>query len=179
MFQVRWKGVLHDGWQRIHGSHSPVIIGKVVRELGSNFQVGFHNKIHVLCLKLFDKESELNWLLFHDVLVTSRVYVRTVCPIRYDWVKELLPKLHQVEAYELSSVAKEEVTDDELIRWEKREAAKRQQGVKRNQLDRSFMISSFQKFYWLNQPHANTHLGPSPHRGVHGGGHGEAEEAKH
>lgn len=82
--------------------------------------------------KLFDKEADLNWLIFHDVLVTSRVFVRTVCPIRYDWVKDLLPKLHQVDVYELSSVAKEEVTEDEIIEWEKREAAKRQQGVKQN-----------------------------------------------
>lgn len=79
--------------------------------------------------KLNDKEAELNWVIFHDVLVTSRVFVRTVCPIRYDWVKDLLPKLHEVDVYELSSVAKEEVTEDEITKWEKREAAKRQQGV--------------------------------------------------
>lgn len=86
-------------------------------------------------LKLYDKEAELNWIIFHDVLVTSRVFVRTVCPIRYDWVKDLLPKLHEVDVYELSSVAKEEVTENEIIKWEKREAAKRQQGVLENSLD--------------------------------------------
>ncbi|KAG9348510.1 hypothetical protein JZ751_002246 [Albula glossodonta] len=75
---------------------------------------------------LFDQEAELDWIIFHDVLVTSRVYVRTVCPIRYDWVKDLLPKLHEVDAYELSSVAREEVTDEEVTRWEAKEAAKRQ-----------------------------------------------------
>lgn len=74
------------------------------------------------------------------MLVTSRVFVRTVCPIRYDWVKDLLPKLHQVDAYELSSVAKEEVTEDEIIRWEKREAAKRQQGVTTTNLIRFLEI---------------------------------------
>ncbi|XP_041849990.1 probable ATP-dependent RNA helicase DHX40 [Melanotaenia boesemani] len=78
---------------------------------------------------LFDQEAELNWIIFHDVLVTSRVYVRTVCPIRYEWVKDLLPKLHEVDAYELSSVAREEVTDEELRKWEEREAAKREQEV--------------------------------------------------
>lgn len=86
-------------------------------------------------MKLYDKEAELNWIIFHDVLVTSRVFVRTVCPIRYDWVKDLLPKLHEVDVYELSSVAKEEVTENEIIKWEKREAAKRQQGVLENLLD--------------------------------------------
>lgn len=71
----------------------------------------------------------LDWIIFHDVLVTSRVYVRTVCPIRYEWVKDLLPKLHEIDVYELSSVAREEVTDEEMAQWEKKEAAKRQAGA--------------------------------------------------
>ncbi|XP_074536580.1 putative ATP-dependent RNA helicase DHX40 [Halichoeres trimaculatus] len=78
---------------------------------------------------LLDQETKLNWILFHDVLVTSRVYIRTVCPIQYEWVKDLLPKLHEVDAYELSSVAREEVTDEEVKKWETREAAKRKSEV--------------------------------------------------
>uniref|UniRef100_A0A1A8MXX5 RNA helicase n=3 Tax=Nothobranchius pienaari TaxID=704102 RepID=A0A1A8MXX5_9TELE len=78
---------------------------------------------------LFEQEVDLNWVIFHDVLVTSRIYIRTVCPIRYEWVKDLLPKLHEVDVYELSSVAREEVTDEEMMKWETREAAKRQQEV--------------------------------------------------
>lgn len=78
---------------------------------------------------LFDHEADLNWVLFHDVLVTSRVYIRIVCPIQYEWVKDLLPKLHEVDVYELSSVAREEVTDEEMKKWEKMAAAKRQTGV--------------------------------------------------
>ncbi|XP_063060476.1 probable ATP-dependent RNA helicase DHX40 isoform X2 [Engraulis encrasicolus] len=74
---------------------------------------------------LFGMESQLDWVIFHDVLATSRMFVRTVCPIRYDWVKDLLPKLHEVDAYELSSVAREEVTEEEVAKWESREAAKR------------------------------------------------------
>ncbi|XP_066534168.1 probable ATP-dependent RNA helicase DHX40 [Hoplias malabaricus] len=75
---------------------------------------------------LFGQEAQLDWIIFHDVLVTSRVYVRTVCPIQYDWVKDLLPKLHEIDVYELSSVAREEVTDKEMAQWEKKIAAKRQ-----------------------------------------------------
>ncbi|CAB1348950.1 unnamed protein product [Coregonus sp. 'balchen'] len=75
---------------------------------------------------LFDQEPQLDWVIFHDLLVTSRIYIRTVCPIRYDWVKDLLPKLHEVDVYELSSVAREEVTDEEVAKWETKEAAKRQ-----------------------------------------------------
>ncbi|NP_001184155.2 probable ATP-dependent RNA helicase DHX40 [Xenopus tropicalis] len=67
---------------------------------------------------LFGKESELEWILFHNVLVTSKIFVRTVCPIRYEWVKDLLPKLHDIDAYELSNVAREEVTAEEIIKWE-------------------------------------------------------------
>lgn len=81
--------------------------------------------LQFLVLKLFDRESELNWVIFHDVLVTSRVYIRTLCPIHYEWVKDLLPKLHEVDASDLCSAAREEVTDDEMIKWEKREMAKR------------------------------------------------------
>ncbi|TMS07009.1 putative ATP-dependent RNA helicase DHX40 [Larimichthys crocea] len=100
------------------------------RALKSAFSVEIQLKdiLHRL-QQLFDDEVELNWIIFHDVLVTSRVYIRTVCPIRYDWVKDLLPKLHEVDAYELSSVARQEVTDEEMIKWETREAAKRQPEV--------------------------------------------------
>ncbi len=80
-------------------------------------------------IQLFGQELHLDWIIFHDVLVTSRVYVRTVCPIRYEWVKDLLPKLHEIDVYELSSVAREEVTDEEMELWEKKETAKRQAGV--------------------------------------------------
>uniref|UniRef100_A0A667WR36 RNA helicase n=1 Tax=Myripristis murdjan TaxID=586833 RepID=A0A667WR36_9TELE len=77
---------------------------------------------------LFEQEAELDWVIFHDVMVTSRVYIRTVCPIRYEWVKDLLPKLHEVDVYELSSVARQEVTEEEVAKWETREAAKRPTG---------------------------------------------------
>lgn len=79
-------------------------------------------------LQLFGQEHQLDWVIFHDVLATSRVFLRTVCPIRYDWVKDLLPKLHEVDVYELSSVAREEVTDEEVAKWESKEAMKRQAG---------------------------------------------------
>lgn len=63
------------------------------------------------------------------MLVTSRVYVRTVCPIRYDWVKDLLPRLHEIDVYDLSNVAREEVTDEEMARWEKKRVAQKQMGM--------------------------------------------------
>jgi hypothetical protein len=78
--------------------------------------------------QLFDQEAELDWVIFHDMMVTSRVYLRTVCPIRYDWVKDLLPKLHEVDAYELSNIAREEVNEEELAKLESKEA-KRQKGI--------------------------------------------------
>uniref|UniRef100_A0A673LUA8 RNA helicase n=1 Tax=Sinocyclocheilus rhinocerous TaxID=307959 RepID=A0A673LUA8_9TELE len=64
---------------------------------------------------LFGQELHLDWIIFHDVLVTSRVYVRTVCPIRYEWVKDLLPKLHEIDVYELSTA-----TEDAAKKLEKR-----------------------------------------------------------
>ncbi|KAM9320099.1 putative ATP-dependent RNA helicase DHX40 [Gastrophryne carolinensis] len=73
---------------------------------------------------LFGQETSLEWILFHSVLVTSKIYIRTVCPIRYDWVKDLLPKLHDIDAYELSNVAREEVTEEEIAKWKSREKAR-------------------------------------------------------
>ncbi|KAM5179654.1 putative ATP-dependent RNA helicase DHX40 isoform 1-T3 [Mantella aurantiaca] len=72
---------------------------------------------------LFGQETNLEWILFHSVLVTSKIFVRIVCPIRYEWVKDLLPKLHDIDAYELSNVAREEVTEEELAKWNSREKA--------------------------------------------------------
>lgn len=74
---------------------------------------------------LFGQDTNLEWILFHSVLVTSKIFVRTVCPIRYEWVKDLLPKLHDIDAYELSNVAREEVTEEELAKWNSREKAQR------------------------------------------------------
>uniref|UniRef100_A0A8B9SDS3 RNA helicase n=1 Tax=Apteryx owenii TaxID=8824 RepID=A0A8B9SDS3_APTOW len=74
---------------------------------------------------LYNQETHLEWIIFHDVTVTSKIYVRTVCPIRYEWVKDLLPKLHQIDAYELSSVAREEVTEEEITKWKYKEDLKR------------------------------------------------------
>uniref|UniRef100_H3CFX3 RNA helicase n=1 Tax=Tetraodon nigroviridis TaxID=99883 RepID=H3CFX3_TETNG len=69
---------------------------------------------------VFEQEAKLNWVIFHDILVTSRVYMRTVCPIRYEWVKDLLPKLHEVDVYDLSNVAREEVTNEEMTKCGKK-----------------------------------------------------------
>ncbi|CAM5164643.1 unnamed protein product [Eretmochelys imbricata] len=75
---------------------------------------------------LHDQELQPEWIIFHDVLVTSKIYVRMVCPIRYEWVKDLLPKLHEIDVYELSSVAREEVTEEEITKWKNKEDLKRQ-----------------------------------------------------
>ncbi|KAF1538912.1 putative ATP-dependent RNA helicase DHX40, partial [Eudyptula albosignata] len=82
---------------------------------------------------LYNQETCLEWIIFHDVTVTSKIYVRTVCPVRYEWVKDLLPRLHQIDAYELSSVAREEVTEEEITKWKHKEDLKRQyEGVTDN-----------------------------------------------
>ncbi|XP_061460686.1 probable ATP-dependent RNA helicase DHX40 isoform X3 [Rhineura floridana] len=74
---------------------------------------------------LREQEAQLEWILFHDVLVTSKVYVRTVCPVRYEWVQDLLPRLHKIDAYELSSMAREEVTEEEMVKWRDKEDLER------------------------------------------------------
>lgn len=83
---------------------------------------------NLLIFQLYNQETRLEWIIFHDVTVTSKIYVRTVCPVRYEWVKDLLPRLHQIDAYELSSVAREEVTEEEITKWKHKEDLKRQYG---------------------------------------------------
>ncbi|XP_069768030.1 probable ATP-dependent RNA helicase DHX40 isoform X3 [Narcine bancroftii] len=75
---------------------------------------------------LFDQESQLDWIIFHDVLVTSKIYMRTLCPIRYEWVKDLLPKLHEIDVYQLSSVARDEATKRMAQQSSNRHQVKRQ-----------------------------------------------------
>ncbi|KAL7986944.1 hypothetical protein Chor_005863, partial [Crotalus horridus] len=59
---------------------------------------------------------------------SSAVYLRTVCPIRYAWVQDLLPRLHQIDAYELSNVARENVTEEEMANWRRKEDLQKQNG---------------------------------------------------
>ncbi|XP_038670565.1 probable ATP-dependent RNA helicase DHX40 isoform X1 [Scyliorhinus canicula] len=83
------------------------------RSVGKSFHTmdGHGSVVHIHPSSvLFDQESQLDWIIFHDVMVTSKIYVRTTCPIRYEWVKDLLPKLHEIDAYQLSSVARDEMT---------------------------------------------------------------------
>eukprot|EP00061_Rhincodon_typus_P014602 g41719.t1 len=82
------------------------------RSVGKTFHTmdGHGSAVHIHPSSiLFDQESQLDWVIFHDVIVTSKIYVRTLCPVRYEWVKDLLPKLHEVDVYQLSSIAKDEV----------------------------------------------------------------------
>lgn len=80
------------------------------------------------CWQLFDQETQLDWIIFHDVMATSKIYMRTLCPIRYEWVKDLLPKLHEVDVYQLSSVARNEMTTDMAGQSQNKHQAKRVSG---------------------------------------------------
>lgn len=66
---------------------------------------------------LFGREPSLDWVIFHEIVDTAKVYLRTICPIKYLWVKDLLPRLHEVDAYRLSSCEKrrQSVTESEGI----------------------------------------------------------------
>ncbi|XP_067866806.1 probable ATP-dependent RNA helicase DHX40 isoform X1 [Heterodontus francisci] len=91
------------------------------RSVGKTFHTmdGHGSVVHIHPSSiLFDQESQLDWIIFHDVMVTSKIYVRTLCPVRYEWVKDLLPKLHEIDVYQLSSVARDEMTEGTTQRRE-------------------------------------------------------------
>ncbi|XP_036307349.1 probable ATP-dependent RNA helicase DHX40 isoform X4 [Pipistrellus kuhlii] len=73
---------------------------------------------------LHEQETKLEWIIFHEVLVTTKVYARIVCPIRYEWVRDLLPKLHELNAHDLSSVARHETREDARRKWTNKENVK-------------------------------------------------------
>jgi ATP-dependent RNA helicase DHX40 len=52
---------------------------------------------------LFGNEESLDWVIYYEIVDTARAYIRTVCPVRYGWVKDYLPRLHQVDPYKLSA----------------------------------------------------------------------------
>jgi ATP-dependent RNA helicase DHX40 len=56
---------------------------------------------------LFGKQDHLDWVLYHELVDTAKPYMRTVCPVKYAWIKDLLPLLHRVDAYELSGCARQ------------------------------------------------------------------------
>ena len=69
---------------------------------------------------LFGQEEKLDWVVFHELVDTAKTYMRTVCPVRYAWVKDLLPQLHDIDVYRLSNCARPKVvavetgTEEEL-----------------------------------------------------------------
>ena len=64
---------------------------------------------------LFGQEERLDWIIFHEIVDTAKTYMRTICPIRYAWVKDLLPQLHDIDVYRLSDCAKPKVEVTEVV----------------------------------------------------------------
>ena len=64
---------------------------------------------------LFNFEKSLDWVLYMELVDTAKTYMRTLCPIKYVWIQQLLPKLHEVDVYKLSSCTgrKSEETEEE------------------------------------------------------------------
>ena len=55
---------------------------------------------------LFGQEESLDWVIYHEIVDTAKTYIRTLCPVRYSWLKDLLPRLHEVDVYKLSDCEK-------------------------------------------------------------------------
>ena len=52
---------------------------------------------------VFGQEEKLDWVVFYELVDTAKTYMRTLCPIRYAWIKDLLPQLHDIDVYRLSN----------------------------------------------------------------------------
>lgn len=73
---------------------------------------------------LFGQEEGLDWVIFHELVDTAKTYMRTLCPIRYAWVRELLPQLHEIDVYRLSDCERREEVEEE-VKEDEPPAAKR------------------------------------------------------
>lgn len=51
---------------------------------------------------LFGCEKSLDWVVYMELVETAKTYMRTLCPIKYGWVQELLPQLHDIDVYKLT-----------------------------------------------------------------------------
>lgn len=74
---------------------------------------------------LFGKEDSLDWVIFYELVDTAKTYMRTVCPIRYTWVRDLLPQLHDIDVYRLSDCERREVVVDVVDKEEQPPASKK------------------------------------------------------
>ena len=55
---------------------------------------------------LFGKEDHLDWVVYYQIVDTARTYMHTVCPVKYAWIKDLLPLLQSVDPYKLSQCSR-------------------------------------------------------------------------
>eukprot|EP01147_Barroeca_monosierra_P006293 gene6293-7458_t len=51
----------------------------------------------------FEHAKDLDWVIFHRVVWTAKPYMHTIAPVKYEWVKRLLPKLRKVEVRQLTT----------------------------------------------------------------------------
>lgn len=51
---------------------------------------------------LFGCEKSLDWVVYMELVETAKTYMRTLCAVKYSWVQELLPQLHDIDIYKLS-----------------------------------------------------------------------------
>ncbi|XP_064394923.1 probable ATP-dependent RNA helicase DHX40 [Halichondria panicea] len=61
---------------------------------------------------LFGSEESLDWIVYFELVETTKTYMRTICPIRYQWVQDLLPQLHNIDVYRLSDCEKKRERKD-------------------------------------------------------------------
>ncbi|XP_065175902.1 probable ATP-dependent RNA helicase DHX40 [Sycon ciliatum] len=75
--------------------------GRSFRTMDGHCSTAFIHPSSALC----GLEDELDWIIYHDIVITNNTYMRTVCPVRYEWVKDYLPRQHDIDVAALSGGA--------------------------------------------------------------------------
>jgi len=69
---------------------------------GGHHGRGEWNKSHQQPMKKHHAAIAPKWLVFQELVATSKMFLRSVCSIEFAWVQHLLPRLQQVDAHALS-----------------------------------------------------------------------------
>ena len=81
--QTLLSPLLSQSETRSIGGEGPLYTLNVIVEQLLNFRA--------VSMQLFGCEENLDWIIFHDIIWTSKIYVRTVCPVSSSTAISLLP----------------------------------------------------------------------------------------
>merc|ERR1712129_39582 len=60
--------------------------------------------------------KNIDWIVYLDIMYTSKPFMRGVCAIKYEWIRKLLPKVNEKFAWMHANQEDEQKNDDFVVR---------------------------------------------------------------